>query len=402
MRELRAPWAKDRPILARRQPAVIAGVCRGLAQHLGGRVLWWRIAFVLGIIPVGLSVLVYVVLAAAMPRAAHGDIPVERSRLARRLSQLETRRIMTGQLALAGVLAASAVVVWIWMLGGFWDGAIVIPVLLLLAGAGVIWSASAQDEQPKPLQLIAGVLAIVIGAVLLVSSKMRPGEVIPGLIAGVAVLLAVGFVGAPLWIRTRTHLAEERDARIRESERADIAAHLHDSVLQTLALIRSRAGEPDVVESLARAQERDLRRYLYSDRPEEGTSAAEGIRTLAGEIEELYRHPIDVVITGDAAPGAEVTALIGAVGEALTNACKHGGNGPISLYAELQERSAEAWVRDRGPGFDPEQIPTDRAGIRCSIIERLHRVGGEAEIRSPLPAGGAEVRMSVPIEGKDS
>lgn len=394
--DLRAPWAKERPPLLRREPKSLAGVGQGLAVHLGGPAWAWRLGFVLTALIFGLGIVLYVICATAIPRAASGDVPVARSRLARRLAAPESRRILGGQLALAGVLGASAIVLFVWMVGGFGVGSSVVGILLVLAGAGVIWAAAADEGQPGPLQIAVGVAAVVLGAVLVVTGEQGLREFLPGMVAGLAVLIAVAIVVAPLWLRTRTHLNEEREARIREAERADIAAHLHDSVLQTLALIRSRADEADVVASLARSQERDLRRYLYSDRPEVGVSVAEALRTLAAEIEERYQHPIDIVLTGDSQVSEQTTALTAAVGEALTNACKHGGSGPISLYGELGGAHTQVWVRDRGPGFDPKDIADDRVGIKRSIIARIERVGGESEIRSPLPTGGSEVRISVP------
>lgn len=374
---------------------MVAGVCRGWAEHLGGPVWVWRLGFLLAIPAFGLGVLLYLVCLVSMPRAV-GDGPVERSRLAPRLRSPEGTRVMTGQLALSGVFLAMAVVILGWMLGGnaYAFGGLV-PLLLLVAGAAIIWSFTADDAKPTLSALVAGLGAVILGTVLFVSRGATPGEVVRGLFASGAVLLAVGVVIAPFAIRERTRLAEAREERIRESERADIAAHLHDSVLQTLALIRSRAGEPDAVAALARAQERDLRRYLYADRPEEGSSTAELLTDIASDIEELHRHPIDVVVTGDCPPSAPVRSLTQAVGEALTNACKHGGDGPISLYAELRPTSVEVWVRDRGPGFDLEAIGADRGGIRRSIRERMRRAGGTAEIRTPLPTGGTEVHLAL-------
>src|SRR5699024_3378212 len=143
------------------------------------------------------------------------------------------------------------------------------------------------------------------------------GQVVWGVLAGLVVLAGAALVLAPWWLRLWRELVAERAARARESERADIAAHLHDSVLQTLSLIRSRAHNPDTVQRLARAQERELRDWLYSDRPEPGDSIAADLRRLAAEIEDLHGGDIDVATAGDGPPGAGSEALMAATREAL-------------------------------------------------------------------------------------
>jgi signal transduction histidine kinase len=188
----------------------------------------------------------------------------------------------------------------------------------------------------------------------------------------------------------------ERERRVREFERAEIAAHLHDSVLQTLTLIRANASDPDAVARLARAQERDLRSYLYLERrsPQESVSAA-----LAGalnEVEDAFGVALEVVSVGDAPTTPALAAAVSAAKEAATNAARH-GVGPVSVYAELTRNGYEIFVRDSGPGFDPEDVPEDRLGIRNSIIGRVRRAGGDAVIRS-APGEPTEVTITVPRE----
>ena len=217
----------------------------------------------------------------------------------------------------------------------------------------------------------------------------------------------------------KLQIGDERAARAREAERADIAAHLHDSVLQTLALIRARSSDADTVARLARAQERELREWLYDDRPSPGTSLAAELRGLVAEVEDgrvgRRSEPIgapvgapggptgeadpgpvvvDVVVVGDCTPTQETAALLQATREALVNAVAHGGP-PYSVYLEVSDAAVEVFVRDRGDGFDMEDVAPDRFGVRESILGRVQRRGGKAEIIS-RPGWGTEVRLRVP------
>jgi len=206
--------------------------------------------------------------------------------------------------------------------------------------------------------------------------------------------LAVVLVPAPWWTRLIRQLAVEREQRVREFERAEIAAHLHDSVMQTLTLIRAKANEPDTVARLARAQERDLRAYLYQDRRSEADSVATALLAAMSEVEDTHGVAIDVVSVGDAPTTIPMRAAVRAAREAATNAARHGME-PISVYAELTEDSYEIFVRDSGPGFDPRVVDQDRAGIRNSIIGRAARHGGTAVISS-APQSRTEVAITMP------
>ncbi len=190
-------------------------------------------------------------------------------------------------------------------------------------------------------------------------------------------------------------LAEERAERVRSEERADLAAHLHDSVLQTLALIQRRAGHPGEVVSLARQQERQLRSWLYEDvAPTAGDTLAAAVAALAQDIEALYRVRVDVVTVGDCPLDERIAAVVHAAREALTNAAKWSGADEISLYAEADDAQATVFVRDRGSGFDPAAVDGTRRGIADSIVGRMDRYGGAAEIRSS-PGGGTEVELTM-------
>ena len=219
-----------------------------------------------------------------------------------------------------------------------------------------------------------------------------------GSVALAALVVSAGLllISAPFWQAMIRRLGSEQVARARADERADVAAHLHDSVLQTLALIQKRADDPDQVARLARRQERNLRDWLADDvpaRPDE--RLADALRAAAAEVEDSHGAQIEAIVVGDAELDDEFEALVGASREALTNAAKFASeSGPVHLYAEIENGGARVFIDDRGPGFDPEKIPADRRGVRESIIGRMERYRGRAEIRSK-PGGGTEVELTV-------
>ena len=206
-------------------------------------------------------------------------------------------------------------------------------------------------------------------------------------LAGLAVVLA------PWLHRSRTALNQARAEKVRADERADMAAHLHDSVLQTLALIQRQAEDPRAVPQLARRQERELRGWLYADDvPEASLRAA--LTAAAAEVEDERGVPVEVVMVGDCETSDAVQALVKAAREAMVNAAKHSGADKIDVYAEVTDTEVEVFVRDRGAGFDVDAVAEDRYGVRGSILNRMTRHGGRASIRSQ-PGDGTEVRLEV-------
>ena len=187
-------------------------------------------------------------------------------------------------------------------------------------------------------------------------------------------------------------LANERAERIRSEERAEVAAHLHDSVLQTLALIQKRSSEPGEVGSLARGQERELRNWLYGAANLNADTLAGALEEVCADIEERQRVEVELVTVGDCPLDSHSGALVAATREAITNAAKFSGVEKVSVYGELRGEDLRVFVRDRGVGFDPETVPDDRRGIRESIVGRMRRHGGDAIIRSS-PGGGTEVEL---------
>ena len=288
-----------------------------------------------------------------------------------------------------------------------------LPMLAIVTGAVLAWMqldnsrrngimdrAGATGAQGV-VRLIAGLVFVVAGIFILISGSISWDVMWPTLLATLAVLAGVGLVLAPWVVKYWTDLEAERSGRIRETERAEIAAHLHDSVLQTLALIQNRAASEQDVTRLARAQERELREWLYRDKRKEEGNLVDRIKAVAAEIEDAYGHPIDVVAVGDAPMTEQYEALIHATREAVQNAAKHAG-GSISVYLEKTPGSTDVFVRDRGPGFELADVPADRLGVRESLIRRMQRHGGEARIRNT--GNGTEVHLGLkhPEEGNHS
>jgi signal transduction histidine kinase len=199
---------------------------------------------------------------------------------------------------------------------------------------------------------------------------------------------------APWAVRLWRDLDSEREARVRETERAEIAAHLHDSVLQTLALIQRSSGDAARVARLARAQERDLRDWLYGPRPSPVATVAGAVREAGAEVEDRHGVALELVVVGDRPMDERSAALVAALREAMWNAVRHAG-APVSVYVEVGPDDIEGFVRDRGSGFDPGAVPKDRLGVRESIIGRMERHGGTAQVRSD--DDGTEVRLRLPL-----
>jgi signal transduction histidine kinase len=220
--------------------------------------------------------------------------------------------------------------------------------------------------------------------------------VINGLLFALLALTGVGLVAAPVLWRMFGALREEREARIREQERAEFAAMVHDQVLHTLALIQRGATAGSTVYRLARAQERTLRNWLYKPTGSPTEKLAAALEQAAGEVEDAYAVTVEVVVVGDADTSDRIRALVAASREALVNAARHAQVATVSLYAEVETEQVSVFVRDRGIGFDPATVEPSRHGVRGSIIGRMERHGGRAEIMS-TPGEGTEVRLTMPL-----
>jgi signal transduction histidine kinase len=175
--------------------------------------------------------------------------------------------------------------------------------------------------------------------------------------------------------------------------REDVARTLHDGVLQTLALVERRATDPALAR-LAREQERDLRAYLFGDRQAPPTDLGAALRAAADRFEDAYGGRSQVLVPDDLPPLApeRVAALAGAVGEALTNAGKHGSASHVVVFVEEDGDGVFCSVKDDGPGFDVAATP-EGIGVARSIRARIEEFGGRAEIDG---AAGTEVRLWLP------
>jgi signal transduction histidine kinase len=215
-------------------------------------------------------------------------------------------------------------------------------------------------------------------------------------LGGVAlVLAAVVIVLGPWWLRIARDLVVERAARIRAEERADMASRVHDSVLQTLALIQRRADDPQQVVQLARAQERELRSWLFGrPRAEDDGTLARAVEAAAAEVEDMHATSIDVVAVGDAPLDDRLAAVVASAREAMVNASKFAGVARVQVFVEVDGDRVTIFVRDRGVGFDPASVDGDRRGISESIVGRMRRHGGSAVVRSS-PGEGTEVELNM-------
>jgi signal transduction histidine kinase len=242
--------------------------------------------------------------------------------------------------------------------------------------------------------VIGGAACVIAAVVLLVFRAQATPGLAQLLLAVVFVLGGMALLAAPWIQRLVRDLEAERSERVRTQERADMAAHLHDSVLQTLALMQRRAEDPREVANLARRQERELRAWLNGGRAPAGESLAASLEAVAAEVEETHGTRVEVVAVGDVPLDDRARALAAAAREALTNAAKFAGGAQVQLFLEAGEERVEVFVRDRGPGFDVEAVPADRRGVRESIVGRMQRHGGRAVVHS-APGAGTEVELVI-------
>ncbi|MEV0120913.1 PspC domain-containing protein [Streptomyces sp. NPDC050703] len=397
----------------------LGGVARGLAGHLGLPVIWVRLIFVGLATADGLGALLYAAFWFFVPLGI-GGVDAERppAAVTTELSPDGRRRLVArkpdkGQIV---ALLAMVVVAMAFVSNVNLDGstkAYVVPSLLVAAGVALVWRQAdnarrarwmAVGRRRRTLTLArsaAGVLLVgagVSGIFVLQGSAAHLGAVLQ---AALAVLVGIALLAGPYLVRMTQDLSEERLMRIRAQERAEVAAHVHDSVLHTLTLIQRNAESASEVRRLARAQERDLRAWLYNpegtgkDEDEEPDTLAEAVRRSAAEVEDKHGVPIEVVVVGDCPLDERLSAQMQAAREAMVNAAKYGGEGgAVQVFAEVEGETVFVSVRDRGPGFDLDSVPDDRMGVRESIIGRMQRNGGTARLRA-VPGGGTEVELEM-------
>ncbi|MFL6157607.1 MAG: PspC domain-containing protein [Marmoricola sp.] len=401
----------------------LGGVAAGLAEHLRLPVVWVRIGFVVATVLGGFGVMFYAGLWMVLPVRRHFDQTAPGLAAADRQGKRPPRMLRLTDYGplIAIVTIGLGFTVLLAMVTG--HAAFLGPVALAAGGVAVLWKQADEAQRERwvdssgrinLIRVVVGqggpapYLRLLIGAVMLMSAivLVSVGGGSWGTVRDVGIASALGLLGVavivgPWLMRLTSDLSEERAERVRSQERADVAAHLHDSVLQTLTLIQKSANDPAAVARLARAQERDLRSWLFDSTGGDATTLAVALRTVGGEVEDAYGVPVEVVCVGDPAVSEELRALVLATREAVVNAARHSGAGKVDVFAEATPTEIEIFVRDRGAGFDVETIGTDRHGVRDSIVERMRRHGGSAEIRSN-PGTGTEVRLRQPIAGVSS
>jgi phage shock protein PspC (stress-responsive transcriptional regulator)/anti-sigma regulatory factor (Ser/Thr protein kinase) len=384
---------------------MLGGVASGVASHLGVDVGLTRIAFVILAILGGFGVIVYGALWVLLPvRGAEPQTPGldAATRLGMRTEPSNRRRDVS--IALSLLLIGVGGVVLLQNAGLWINSKVFWPLAVAGAGVALVWwqsddpdrSAWLSDRGWKVWLRIAAGIFLVGVALWLTLFQAGVDRALDDAIG--AILLAIaGFalVIGPWLLGLTRDLRLERQERIRNQERADVAAHLHDSVLQTLALIQRQASDPAVVTQLARTQERELRTWLFDDTDPESATLKASLQRAVAEVESSHRVQVELVVVGDAPASDSIAALVAASREAMVNAAKHSGAARIDVFAEVEAQQVEVDVRDRGSGFDLDDVAVDRQGVRGSIYERMNRHGGRAEIKTS-PGEGTEVRMWVP------
>jgi signal transduction histidine kinase len=380
---------------------VLGGVCAGVGRRVGIDPVVFRVAFVVAAAAGGVGIVLYALAWLLIPAdgAVRGRAP----------SRVLPRRA-SWQVAAGVGLLVLALLLLLRELGVWFTDALVWPVVLAATGTALIWHRSTSARQrttrlrglprpPEPVtrgRVLLGVALVVGAALLFLLWNDALGAARDIVLVLLAVVVALALILTPLWLRLAKSLAEEREARIRSQERAELGAHLHDSVLQTLALVQRRADDPRAVAALARRQERELRAWLNRGGPVTSTpkTLAVALEQAAAEVEETHGVQVDVVAVGDAPLDPRGEALVAAAREAVVNAAKFAGGGPVSVFAEADDGRLQVFVRDRGPGFDPTAVPPDRRGVRESIVGRMERHGGRAEVHT-APGAGTEVELTM-------
>jgi signal transduction histidine kinase len=414
-RRWRGPRVRG-PMRRPKDGRVVAGVCSAVANRLGLDLLVVRVLFVIFVCTSGAGLLVYVVAWAVVP--AQGEDASIFSRA------IKDRRGIVLALSFLPLLVVTEILATLlrvgWVASFAWFG------FAGAAGLVLVWRNADENErvwmhqlitpalnlagehQPRWRRFVRVILGVCLfggGLALLIVGHKSTAVLKP---IGGAMLVVVAFVVVfgPWWYNIARDLIAERQARARAEERAEMASRVHDSVLQTLALIQRSVDDPQHVIKLARSQERELRAWLFEGRAPgdigaEISTFSQGIGLIESEVEEDHGTPIHAVYVGDCPLTEDLRALLGAAKEATVNAAKWSGADEISLFAEVEKDKVTLFVRDRGKGFDPADVPADRQGIAQSIRARMDRYGGSVQVRS-APGAGAEVELSMPRRKVDA
>jgi signal transduction histidine kinase len=404
-------WSRG-PLRRDPQDRLAGGVASGLAFWRGFSPTTVRIVLVLiTIVTQGTGIALYVLAWLLIPAQGEDQSIASRARNDSRGIALAAAlaSLLTVILLPTGVLNDGWLASWAW------------PQVISVAGLTLIWRNAPPDEKETMRRLVEPLESFGTGG-----SRHRPATIVRLALAAIAMLVGVIWLSTahttgatlkqfsgivlllagivlllgPWWFRIARDLVVERQARARAEERADMATRVHDSVLQTLALIQRHADDPQQVVQLARAQERELRSWLFEGRPpgsldEQDTTVAAGVRRIQQEVEARHGVPVEAVTVGDCDLDDNLAALLAAGREATVNAAKWSGASVISLFAEVEPEEVSLVVRDRGQGFDPGAVPGDRKGLSESVRGRISRHGGEATITS-APGEGTKVSLTMP------
>jgi signal transduction histidine kinase len=394
-------------LVRERRGAIVGGVSHGVAAWLAVDVILIRVAFVIAASAAGIGVIAYIALWLRLPLEQSDDLA--RPSIDRRST------ISLGAFCLGLVLVAQRI-------GLALPGRVLWPLLVGSAGIAMVWPRVTDLAVPErgtlledgPRALGQSALnfvgsstntapRVVIGSLLVLSgvSAFAIGDpsataVRSTIVALVIMALGSAFILGPWLIRLTTDLSQERVGRAKAQAREEFAAHLHDSVLQTLAIIQRRADDPRQVVALARRQERELRAWLYDGTPTIGDvdRLSVALELTAQEVEGDHGVMIDVVNVGDVEMDDRVIVVVAAAREAMVNAAKHSGEAHIDVFAECTPDSIDVFIRDRGVGFDPAMVPSHRHGLKESIRVRMERVGGQSTIHSAA-GEGTEVELNL-------
>lgn len=401
-----SPVARPPKLYRATRGRMVAGVARGLAEHLGVDVLIVRIGFAVLTFAGGAGIAMYAAFWAFVPTAGAPAGATATTATTGRSATARDRFGERGQYLALGALTVGGVLI-VQSFGLGLPGALLWPLALTGFGAAVLWrqadetqrlrwrqAAAGRAKLPALPITIAGAALVFAGAGTFLAYHGQLRQVRDGLLATVVLVAGVAVISGPWWLGTVRALSAERRARIREQERAEIAAHLHDSVLHTLALIQRNVDDPREVHRLARSQERELRTWLYRPAADQEKDFGRALERIVADVEDSHGVTIESVVVGECAIEANLVAMLQAAREAMVNAAKHAGTAAISVYAEIESGKVTVFVRDRGPGFDPDAIPQDRLGVKESILGRMERHGGKALVRTS-PGAGTEIRLEM-------
>jgi signal transduction histidine kinase/phage shock protein PspC (stress-responsive transcriptional regulator) len=389
------------PLRRDRSNGVVAGVCAGMAKQVGIDPAVIRIMFVALVFAGGLGLVLYAVLSLLVP------VEGETGR-SLRIPQLSSRAGL--EVALGVGLLLLSVLLTLRALGVWWSDVVTWPVVLIAGGGALLWheaggrtaGGEAQEDDEEPVAAASrtslGVALVVAAGVAFLWATGSLSAARDVLLSVLVVAVVLGAIFGPWILRLARSLTEERAQRIRSQERAEISAHLHDSVLQTLALVQQRSDDPAAVKALARRQERELRAWLGRRAAPGGASTlGAALEQVAGEVERDHGARVEVVSVGEVPLDEDAQALVAAAREAMVNAAKFGDGSVVDVFAEAGADGVEVFVRDRGPGFEMTDVAPDRRGVRESIVGRMERHGGRALITS-RPGEGTEVELTLPAK----